>query len=879
MGESYVEGEENQKPADTSISLTVRKTFTVAFGVDGAGGALAASAGGDFFASGQAFPAGTAVTFTATPEPGNIVEGWWVDGVQVPGEFTNCYSMTLTENTEVKVKFRKEETYTVTASVSEDSTGDGEFVLTCNGQPLENGGAVPYGASVTVAVEPDHSLVDYWKVNGKIYVGSDVHAITLDGISEDTEIVVGLSHESGTRPPSLKRADVELLGAPFVYSGRQIKPEIKVSDQETLFVEGVDYAVSYGENLNAGKDVGTITLTGMGDYAGSEKTVSFTIEKAPGAALSAPSASGAPLTNSITVNPFTPLTGQSVQYAIATEGNASAEALTWQDGTAFGGLAEYTPYYIYARAVENDNYKEGALSVSAAIRTADATPPTGEITVKTNGFTSFLHTISFGLFFKNTVDVEITAQDAHSGVASVEYALSGAALPENTDWDALEWTEYTGKFGLKSNWKGSVYARITDEAGNLTILNSDGVVVYSDAEQGTQSIRFTKTGTDDVTASVILNGNTVDQIKNGENALTPGTDYTVENHAITFHASYLDTLAASETPYTLTISYRPMGESYVEGEENQKPADTSLSLTVTKAEQTPPSIEQGLKIDKTYGDSAFTLSVTGGSGTGAITWQSSDESVASVDQTGKVTVHKPGKAVVTVTKAADGSFLQAQASTTVTVGKAALTVTAANAQKQYGEENPAFPYEMVGFVNGDTQEDLAALPVLTADADKTTGVGSYAIRLAGGADENYEYILNNVELTITPRPITVKADDKEMTEGGELPKLTWTVTEGSLVNSDDLGGSLKAEATGAGKHAITQDTPFANPNYTVTFLPGELTVLAKREDPSDPMPSEPTHPDAPQTGDDFPSWTLLLVLLSMGGIVLTFRSLGHRKEQ
>lgn len=287
-------------------------------------------------------------------------------------------------------------------------------------------------------------------------------------------------------------------------------------------------------------------------------------------------------------------------------------------------------------------------------------------------------------------------------------------------------------------------------------------------------------------------------------------------------------------------------------------------LVVNKAGQTTFAIEGGDPL-KSYGDGPFTLTAKNGAG-GAVTWQSSDESVATVDETtGKVTIVGAGRTLITAVSAETVNYTEAIAGVTLTVKKADLTIQADPKTKVYGEENPAFTYRFAGFVNGDTAEDLESLPVLTADAEKTTGVGRYAIRLIGGEDSNYAYVLTGGELEITPRPVTVKADDKEMTEGGAIPELTWTVTEGSLLEGDTLEGSLKADGSGMGSHPIIEDFPLANPNYAVTFLPGTLTVKEK-----------PKNPSAPQTGDDFPVWPLWLPALSMGGVLF---ACGRRRKK
>jgi regulator of replication initiation timing len=104
----------------------------------------------------------------------------------------------------------------------------------------------------------------------------------------------------------------------------------------------------------------------------------------------------------------------------------------------------------------------------------DKTAPTNaKITMKDKTFTSFLNKITFGLFFDETVKIDITADSNISGVKKIEYQkVSDASKysPEGT------WTE-GNSFSVVPDDKFVVYARITDNAGNYVIINSDGVIV------------------------------------------------------------------------------------------------------------------------------------------------------------------------------------------------------------------------------------------------------------------------------------------------------------------------------------------------------------------------------------------------------------------
>ena len=226
---------------------------------------------------------------------------------------------------------------------------------------------------------------------------------------------------------------------------------------------------------------------------------------------------------------------------------------------------------------------EEAVNITATYK--DIAVPSATIQVKTNTWTSILNNITFGHFFKNTQDVTITGTDNESGVDKIQYYLSDKELSED-DAKALtdtDWKTYTKAFTLPKSSKQIVYAKVTDKADNFIIVNSNGIVVYEDSVQDTTAITHIKGVDGDQTAKVILNGNTVESVSDGNKTLVSGTDYTVaSNGTITFKESYLESLAVSDTAYTMTISYNPMGESYVAGKGNDEPATTTLEITVRK---------------------------------------------------------------------------------------------------------------------------------------------------------------------------------------------------------------------------------------------------------------------------------------------------------
>lgn len=237
----------------------------------------------------------------------------------------------------------------------------------------------------------------------------------------------------------------------------------------------------------------------------------------------------------------------------------------------------------------------------------DSVHPTGEIKIKDNSFNSFLNAITFGHFFKETVSVSITGADAGSGVKTIEYQKAAGTDSYDVNGTWIKGSSFT----VEPSEKFIVYARITDEAGNQTIINSEGVVVYKDVA-ATSDISFTKTSAKDLDAGFTLNGNTVANIIMNGADLAAGS-YAVADDRLIFQAEYLNTLAAGT--YTMTVSYNPLGEIYTTGTGTGDAPQTSvITLTVKKADLTVSAVP--VTTSATYSPSAslndhFTL--TGGS--------------------------------------------------------------------------------------------------------------------------------------------------------------------------------------------------------------------------------------------------------------------------
>ena len=106
----------------------------------------------------------------------------------------------------------------------------------------------------------------------------------------------------------------------------------------------------------------------------------------------------------------------------------------------------------------------------------DSEKPTGEIKISENSWKAFLNNITFGLFFKDTQTVTITAADNSGETVTVEYLLSDKELTK-AELDGMTFTAYTAPFGIDPDNEYIIYVRLTDKAGNTDYICSDGIVL------------------------------------------------------------------------------------------------------------------------------------------------------------------------------------------------------------------------------------------------------------------------------------------------------------------------------------------------------------------------------------------------------------------
>mgnify|MGYP002629717927 CR=1 FL=1 len=264
----------------------------------------------------------------------------------------------------------------------------------------------------------------------------------------------------------------------------------------------------------------------------------------------------------------------------------------------------------------------------------------------------------------------------------------------------------------------------------------------------------------------------------------------------------------------ITATFTPSNTTnYVSG------GTVTMTVTVNQADQAALSIAS---TNGTYG-TALTLSTSGGTTGGTVSWSVVDGTAISCSvSSGELSASTVGTCGVTATMAGDTNYKSVVSlPTTVTFGQRRITVTAADKNKTYGENDPSFTYSI-------TSGSLVGSDALSGSLTRSAGAGAgtYSITQGSLANSNYAITFVQGALTIDRKLVTVTAADTTKQYGDVDPTLTYSITNGAtLVGDDAFTGALsRASGSNVGTYAIQQGTLTLSNNYLITFVSGTLTI-------------------------------------------------------
>ena len=610
-------------------------------------------------------------------------------------------------------------------------SGEAQALVT-PGEPV--GGTVVYslnGGAFSSEIPTGTTAGASYSVKAKV-LGDKNH----DDSDEIGPISVTIGKKTLTDP------DIELSSTRFRYNGSEQKPTVTVKDEKGNVLPASEYTVTYtGDTVKVGTYTGTIDSRGNNyDFTFTDSTKStftvtitaadqetLTITGKPSVVyygdtiqLSTEGGSGNG-TVAWTIEASNPAGivspgGSDGQFVVNGVGDATIKAVrTPAEGSGYAAIEDTWTFHAYPKPV--------TAAVTAANKVYDGTA-TAALTITVPGTALSVSGVT-GTFDQADVGTGRTVSIASgsaavAGTDSDKYAVSFPAATTASITPATPTVagvaanpalaEYTGE-PQKLVTAGSV-SGVTGQSGDEV-----GKVVYSldGSSYGLSVPTGTNAGSYTVWYKVTAGGNYQDSapqlaeviigqktVRADELTVTcspsvfphDGTQKTPhitvkygakEIPADEYTVTFADEVRTATGSYAFTITARADGNYKFDG-------SVTESFTITEADQAPLSIVVSRSLNVSYGDT-FQLSTVGGSGTGAVKWESSDSSVAKIDpNTGVVTVVK-GAGSFTVTAQKEGTAGSYGQSNTDSVTFAAklkqITPVITVADKSYDKTNTA----------------------------------------------------------------------------------------------------------------------------------------------------------------------------------------------
>ncbi len=168
---------------------------------------------------------------------------------------------------------------------------------------------------------------------------------------------------------------------------------------------------------------------------------------------------------------------------------------------------------------------------------------------------------------------------------------------------------------------------------------------------------------------------------------------------------------------------------------------------------------------------------------------------------------------------------------TVTIDPAALTVTASSTTVTYGDAAPTIAPSYSGFLNGDTSAVLTTAPICSTAYTPTSAVGTTpATSCTGATAANYTISYVPGTVTIDPAALTVTASSATVIYGDDVPTIAPSYS--GFVNGQSalalttapICSTAYTPTSPAGTTPATSCTGAAAANYTISYVPGTVTI-------------------------------------------------------
>lgn len=403
----------------------------------------------------------------------------------------------------------------------------------------------------------------------------------------------------------------------------------------------------------------------------------------------------------------------------------------------------------------------------------------------------------------NALDVAVTAdpQTKQYGDSDPQFSYTsnpsipfGGSLSGNLT--RIDTGESLGNYAItQGDLSGGSNINITYTGADLTIEPRDIEIVAQDqsvdygSELPVNSYSFgnnTSLVAPDEVGSLVYDYSVVTPEDAGEYGITPSGLFLSTGDLANYNVTY--------TPGTLTINKVNLEVTADDVEKDYGSVDPTFNYTITGGELVNGDSTLSGSLDRQSGESAGDYTIT----IGDINTSNTNYNVTVVS--GKLTI-KP----------------------------LAITLTADNKSKSFGDNNPTFTYEITlgALTNGDTS--LSGSPA--TDGDETVGEHPIGIGDLQTNNPNYNITFIDGTLTIAALDLEVTVNNAQKYYGDEDPVVEYTFNPATLPNGDPIeldGATERNPGEALGEYNVNRGTASGGTNFNITtFTGGKLTIVAR----------------------------------------------------
>lgn len=164
------------------------------------------------------------------------------------------------------------------------------------------------------------------------------------------------------------------------------------------------------------------------------------------------------------------------------------------------------------------------------------------------------------------------------------------------------------------------------------------------------------------------------------------------------------------------------------------------------------------------------------------------------------------------------------------VNRAPITIIAQSCDREYGENNPTFTYDVNGWLGSDNESSFLQTPVISTSADISSEVGEYSINISDASLKNYVAEYTPGILTIKKAPLSIMCPDYTRQYGKPNPEVQLIYSgfrngenESVLEVAPTIRFTADSESP-VGEYSIYATNAIAL-NYSMIYKNGTLTIV------------------------------------------------------